>query len=114
MLGLILAVGVQVVTVGQFIERVESVGNGHIFAVGLDRLVALTEGDVVAIGAELGIHLTTEFKRREVDRVKVQYLVWLLTPDGKEKGRGDEHRGNGKGKKKGHSKCDPDEAGGWR
>ena len=102
MLGAVLAMGFSMVTVGGFIERVEASGVERIFAVGLDRSAVLTEGDVVSIASELGVHLTTQFPRRQVDGGKVHWAVWMLSPDGQGKGKGG---GNGKGKKKGHSRC---------
>jgi hypothetical protein len=66
-------------TIGEFLKLLEAEGE-EVFAVGLDREAPLLERDSVAIAAELGIRLEAQHPGREVDRSKLHFLVWLLTP----------------------------------
>ena len=104
MLGAVLLVGVlEMASVGEFIEAIEATGHERVVAAGLDRSLPLTEKAALKIAAELGIKLTSEHPEREVDRGRVQFLVWLLTPEQQERKRKGhhDHRGNP------HSRCEP-------
>ena len=100
----------QVVTVGELIQRIEEAGHVAVRAEGLDRAAPLRERDAVSIGKEFGVVLTTQVPSREVDRVNLSLLVWLLTPQQQEERRRKHNHGHGKGK--GHHKSEADPEGG--